>query len=178
MFKSLIKLLLPHSSIDSQQIYLSLKTKNACFKYPELIKDKERRDSMSYCPKCGNKIDVTMTFCPHCGASLKGTTPTKSTPPPQLYQRNEKNEKQEKHERDRHPEKGEKQEKGETGFMGFLIGGLILIIIGIFSILNITNNYLTSGQDLAIMLFIIGIIIIVGAVYVATTARKRFPATS
>ena len=27
---------------------------------------------MSYCPKCGNKVEETMVFCPHCGTSLKG----------------------------------------------------------------------------------------------------------
>ena len=26
---------------------------------------------MSYCPKCGNKIDESMAFCPRCGA-IKG----------------------------------------------------------------------------------------------------------
>ena len=33
---------------------------------------------MSYCPKCGNKVDETMAFCPRCGASLKAA-PHRST---------------------------------------------------------------------------------------------------
>jgi hypothetical protein len=133
---------------------------------------------MSYCPKCGNKIDETMVFCPRCGASLKGTQ-TGQPVPPQPYRRNEKSEKNEKQEkqksRDR-PEKGEKQEKGETGFIGFLIGGLILITFGLFSVLQLSGYFVTdSGQSWAIMLLIIGVIIIIGAIYIALVARKRSP---
>jgi len=125
-----------------------------------MINHSEGRDGMSYCPRCGNKVDETMVFCPKCGASLKGEAPSQ-TPPAPIYQRNEK---------------AEKHEKSEHGFIGYLIGGLILITIGVFAILDLTNSSLTSGQDLAIMLFIIGIIIIIGAVYVALTSRGHFPA--
>ena len=133
---------------------------------------------MSFCPKCGNKVDETMVFCPRCGASLKGTT-TGQPVPPQTYRRNEKSEKNEKQEkqtsRDR-PEKGEKQEKGETGFIGFLIGGLILITFGLFSVLQLSGYFAAdSGQSWAIMLLIIGVIIIIGAIYIALVARKRSP---
>ena len=101
---------------------------------------------MSYCPKCGNKVDETMVFCPRCGASLKSTQ-TGQPVPTQPYRRNEKSEKNEKQEkqtsRDR-PEKGEKQEKGETGFIGFLIGGLILITFGLFSVLQLSGYFAYS----------------------------------
>ena len=120
---------------------------------------------MSYCPKCGNKIDETMTFCPRCGTSLKGATPSQPAPA-QPYRRNEKaekNEKREKQEKNEHPEKGEKQEKGEYGFVGFLIGGLVLIVLGLFSLLRF-SGYFTDGQSWAIMLLIIGIVIIGGAI--------------
>jgi hypothetical protein len=134
---------------------------------------------MSYCPKCGNKVDENMVFCPHCGASLKGS-PTLGPSPVYQYQRrqekSEKNEKREKQEKDnRGSEKGEKQEKGEYGFVGFLIGGLVLITIGFFSLLQITSRTLTSGGDFAIMLLIIGIIIIIGAIYVTMVARRHSP---
>ena len=131
---------------------------------------------MSYCPKCGNKVDETMTFCPRCGATLKGATPSQAAPAEsyQRYEKAEKNEKQEKQEKHEHPEKGEKQEKGEYGFVGFLIGGLVLIVLGLFSLLRF-SGYFTDGQGWAIMLLLIGIIIIVGAVYVAVISRKRFP---
>ena len=125
---------------------------------------------MSYCPKCGNKVDETMTFCPRCGASLKGT-PTTQTPPSQPYRQEkaEKNEKQEKN------QQTEKQEKTERGFVGYLIGGLILITLGVFALLQLSGGYFSSGQGLAIMLFIIGIIVIAGAIYVALSSRKHFP---
>ena len=134
---------------------------------------------MSYCPKCGNKVDETMVFCPHCGASLKGT-PTGQPAPAQPYRRrdekSEKNEKQEKQRNRDRPEKGEKQEKGEHGFIGYLIGGLILITFGLFSVLQLSGYFGTdSGQSWAIMLLIIGVIIIFGAIYVAMVARKRSP---
>ena len=130
---------------------------------------------MSYCPKCGNKIDDTMTFCPKCGASLKGAAPVQQ-PPTQSYPK--KGEKSEKNEKEEKNEDREKQEKGERGFIGYLIGGLILITLGLFSILQISGYFTAdSGQNWAIMLLVIGIIIIGGAIYVALTARKRMPAS-
>ena len=137
---------------------------------------------MSYCPKCGNKIDETMTFCPRCGASLKGTPtgqPAPAQPYPRRDEKSEKNEKQEKQEKRDHPEKSEKQEKGEQGFIGYLIGGLILITLGLFSVLQLSGYFTAdSGQSWAIMLLIIGVIIIIGAIYVALVARKRSPQPS
>jgi hypothetical protein len=132
---------------------------------------------MSYCPKCGNQVDDTMTFCPRCGASLRGAT-TSQPPPAQPYVRkDEKSEKNEKNEKQEKNEDREKQEKGERGFIGYLIGGLILITLGIFSILQFSNYFrVDSGQTWAIMLLIIGIIIIGGAIYIAVIARKRMPA--
>jgi hypothetical protein len=134
---------------------------------------------MSYCPNCGNKIDENMVFCPRCGASLKSASPGQP-PPAQSYpyyrrkdEKSEKNEKQEKHSRDQ-SEKGEKNEKGEAGFIGYLIGGLILITLGLFSVLQLTG-FFADGSTWAIMLVIIGIIIIFGAIYVALIARKRTP---
>ncbi len=129
---------------------------------------------MSYCPKCGNKIDDTMTFCPNCGASLKGAAPV---PPPPTQPYPKKGEKSEKNEKEEKNEDREKQEKGERGFIGYLIGGLILITLGLFSILQISGYFTAdSGQSWAIMLLVIGIIIIGGAIYVALIARKRMPA--
>lgn len=126
---------------------------------------------MSYCPKCGNPVDESMTFCPRCGNSLKGVPPPVAPAQP-YHRRDEKGEKNEKNEKN---ENREKQEKGERGFVGFLIGGLILITFGLFSVLQLSNALPDSGQNWAIMLLIIGVIIIVGAVYVATTARKHTP---
>ncbi len=131
---------------------------------------------MSYCPKCGNKIEETITFCPRCGASLKGVPPPAQGAPAQPYPRNEKSEKNEKNEKNEKHESREKQEKGERGFVAYLIGGLILITLGLFSVLNLSNYFTNSGQSWALMLLIIGVNIIVGANYVAMTARHRTPA--
>jgi rRNA maturation protein Nop10 len=128
---------------------------------------------MSFCPKCGNKVDENMVFCPHCGTSLKAAPPSPPAPVQPYRRKDEKSEKNEKQEKQ---EKGERQEKGETGFIGYLIGGLILITFGLFSVLQLSGFFtVDSGQSWAIMLLIIGIIIIFGAIYVAMGARKRSP---
>ena len=132
---------------------------------------------MSYCPKCGNKVDETMVFCPRCGASLKGAAPSQAAPASVYRRRDEKSEKNEKQEKNQQPEKGEKQEKGEHGFVGFLIGGLILITIGLFTLLHL-SGYFPSDGSWAVMLLVIGIIIIVAAIYLATMARKHYPTPS
>lgn len=131
---------------------------------------------MSYCPKCGNRVDETMAFCPRCGASLKPVPPPteQPVPPPQYTRRNEKSEKNEKQEKNEPRQRGEKQEKGEYGFVGYLIGGLVLITFGLFSVLRFSSIY-TDANGWALMLLVIGIIIIIGAVYVALVARKHSP---
>jgi hypothetical protein len=130
---------------------------------------------MSYCPKCGNKVDETMTFCPRCGASLKMEPTARPAPPPPTYQRrNEKAEKGEKHEKNE-PEKGEKHEKGEFGFIGWLIGGIIVIVIGLIAYFN-AIGYISGPIQGAVMLLIVGIAIIIVAVWLSMTARRRSPA--
>ena len=124
---------------------------------------------MSYCPKCGNKVDDTMVFCLRCGAPLKGVPagqPASSQPYPR------RNEKQEKR---TNPEKPEKRERG---FIGFLIGGLVLITFGLFSVLQISGYFKDTAQSWAFMLVIIGIIIIIGAIYAVIVARKHSPKPS
>lgn len=126
---------------------------------------------MSYCPKCGHKVDETMTFCPNCGASLKIETATRPIVPPPTYRRNEKSEKQEKNQQN---EKGEKHEKGEFGFIGWLIGGIIVIAIGLFAFAS-SLGYITSPVENALVLLVIGIAIILVAVWVSMRARSRNP---
>ncbi len=129
---------------------------------------------MSYCPKCGNKVDETMTFCPNCGTSLKITT-SQSAPPPQPYPRY-RNEKQEKHEKQ---EKGEKHEKGQGGMLVWLIAGLVLVFFGVIAYTNVVYNWVPSGPLAgAFWLVVIGIIIIVVGIYFATRARQHFPETT
>jgi hypothetical protein len=134
---------------------------------------------MSYCPKCGNKVEENMAFCPRCGAPLKMEAAAQAAPvqAAPTRQRGEKSEKQEKHEK-QEPEKGEKHEKGGYGFVGWLVGGLILITIGFVAIINITTDWFRSGVAAALVLLVIGIIIIIAALYFTTTARKRSPSPS
>jgi uncharacterized membrane protein YvbJ len=120
---------------------------------------------MPSCPKCGNHIEETMAFCPTCGTALKITTPSQAEP------ESKKQEKQENHE---NPANLEIQQKNQDGVINYLVTGLVLITVGVFAILDLTSRFLTSGQDIAIMLIIIGIITITGAVYVITPIEKYF----
>jgi hypothetical protein len=129
---------------------------------------------MVYCPKCGNEVDEAMAFCPRCGAPLKAA-PVQEAPVLQRSEKAEKGEKQEKQEK-QEPEKGEKHEKGQYGFVGWLVGGLILIIIGFFALLQI-SNIISSGIMWAVVLLVLGVIVIITAVYFASMARKRYPPT-
>jgi len=116
---------------------------------------------MSYCPKCGAKVEEEMTFCPKCGAPLKAERPQ------EWRRRAEKGEKAEKHEKG---EKAEKYEKREFGFIGPLIGGLILIFLGLTFYLQLLG-YRVWEIAWAFFFIIIGIIIIIGTIY----ATRRHP---
>jgi len=153
----------------------------AYFKYLFINRRMEKGERMSYCPKCGNKVEENMTFCPRCGAPLKAEAPVQAAPAPapqrgEKAEKGEKQEKPEKHEK-QEPEKGEKHEKGEYGFIGWLIGGVILILIGFFALLQFAG-YLASGMGWAFVLLIIGVVIIIAAVYLTTMARRRYPPPS
>ncbi len=129
---------------------------------------------MSFCPKCGSKIDENMMFCSKCGAALKPTQATTERAPRTVVYRNEKNEKNEKSEKQEKGEKTEKHEKRVHGFMGPLIGGLILILIGLTTYLELVN--MVERRMLGALFFVIvGVAIIIGVAYGATLARKRHP---
>jgi UDP-N-acetylmuramyl pentapeptide phosphotransferase/UDP-N-acetylglucosamine-1-phosphate transferase len=130
---------------------------------------------MSYCPKCGSKVDEEMTFCPKCGASLKVERVTPATPGTATvtYRRDEKAEKEEKSEKH---EKGEKHEKREHGFMGPLIGGVILMFIGFALYLRIARPD-QEGVIWALFFVLIGLLVIVGGIYGAIMASRRHPRT-
>jgi uncharacterized membrane protein YvbJ len=121
---------------------------------------------MSYCPKCGSKIEEEMSFCPKCGAPLK--VQQASVEARTTYRREEKAEKGEKN------EKTEKREKREYGFLAPLIGGLVLIFIGVASYLEITRAY-DSRVIWALFFVLIGVLIIVAAIYGYSMAARRHP---
>jgi hypothetical protein len=134
---------------------------------------------MPYCPKCGNEVQENMAFCPRCGAPLKMEAPPPQpapVPAPQRVEKGEKGEKQEKQEK-HEPEKGEKHEMGQFGFIGLVIGGLVLIILGFFAYLRV-SNVVTDSMGGALTLLVIGLIVIVVGIYVASMARRRYPSTA
>jgi len=137
---------------------------------------------MPYCPKCGNEVQENMAFCPRCGAPLKLEAPPVQpapAPAPKRVEKAEKGEKQEKQEKqEKHePEKGEKREMNQFGFIGLVIGGLVLIILGFFWYLT-ASEIIRQPIGNALALLIIGLIIIVVGIYVASMARRRYPSTA
>jgi uncharacterized membrane protein YvbJ len=126
---------------------------------------------MSYCPKCGAKVTEEMSFCPKCGAPLEAAQ-APAEPRLREYRRGEKSEKGEKAEK---REKSEKTEKHELGFLGPLIGGLILIFLGIAAFIGVSYPHYGLRTFLAFFLLLIGVIVIVAAIYGAFVLRKRHP---
>jgi len=134
---------------------------------------------MQYCSKCGSKVDEEMSFCPKCGAALRVEQPVVEAVPPAPYrgekaEKGEKQEKREKEERQEKKEKTEKHEKREYGYIGPLIGGLILIALGFMFYISLTQ-IVAPGALWAFFFIVIGIIIIIAAIYATMIARKRQP---
>ncbi len=107
-----------------------------------------------------------MKYCPKCGAPVGAETVTR-----ERYERREKQEKQEKGEKREKQEKGEKQ---ETSVLWALVAGLILIALGAVSVLTTFFGLggLPSG---AVFLFVVGVVIILVAIYSAVRAGRRSP---
>lgn len=133
---------------------------------------------MSYCPRCGNKIDQDMAFCPKCGAALKGSQAQTQAPlpptPPTYRRRDEKGEKEEK------GEKGEKREKREHPYIGPLIGGLVVLFLGIIFFLQAADIITAPNERYvgALIFIVIGVIIILAAIYGAIVMGRRYPRTA
>jgi len=154
---------------------------------------------MSFCPKCGAKVDEEMAFCPKCGAPLKVEQPQdlKETGKEfgegmrehgrelrermreerrQLREQRRRDEKAEKDEKGEKNEQPEKYEKREFSFVGPLIGGLVLLFLGLMFYVQLTG-YLKPEIVWALMFVTIGAIIIVAVIYGATMAARRHPRT-
>jgi len=131
---------------------------------------------MSYCPKCGSKVREEMKFCPKCGAPLKVEVapPEAVSPPPYRAEKAEKREKEEKEERPEKMEKGERYEMRQFAWIGPFAGGLILIFLGLAFYLTLTASLRLETAG-ALFFVLIGVVIIVGAIYAATVATRRHP---
>ena len=130
---------------------------------------------MPFCPKCGAEVHEEMAFCPKCGAALKAEMPPAEAVGPERYRREkeekaEKAEKAEKREKEEKWERPEKHEKREVSAIGPLVGGLFLIFLGLALYLQVMGYPLWEFAG-ALFLVIIGIIIIIAAIY----AARRFP---
>lgn len=130
---------------------------------------------MAHCPKCGTEVSEEMVFCPKCGAALKAEGAREQR---REYRRDEKAEKAEKEEKEEKHEKGEKYEKREVGVVGPLIGafigGFALILFGLMLYLHF-HGYRILEFGWAAFLVIIGLAIIIGALYATGVAKKRHP---
>jgi hypothetical protein len=104
-----------------------------------------------------------MEYCPKCGAPLRAESAPRAA-----------QEKQEKHEKREKEEKTEKHEKGEAGRFWMLIGGLILVALGGLSLATALFG-LPEPYRGALFLVIVGLLIIVFAIYGATRASRRHP---
>ncbi len=124
-----------------------------------------------------------MSFCPKCGAALKGesaqaTAPPTSTPTsqPPVQMTREKQEKQEKQEKGEKHEKGETREKAQFSFIAPIIAGVVILFFALLAFLAIAYPGVNVYYG-PFVLVIIGIGIIIGAIYGATMARRRYPRT-
>ena len=99
-----------------------------------------------------------MDFCPSCGTQLKDAPPNEAVP-------------EQKQEEQKIPAKPAKVGKLRREFYKYLVTGVILLTIGVFAILQLSNPMMNLTQNLTIMLIMIGVIIIVSAVYVAMSGR-------
>ena len=129
---------------------------------------------MPYCLKCGTKVDDTNTFCPSCGTRLKDPpAATAASPVPNPEVKPEEKKEPEKPKETQEPPLLKKPQRPDHGFIKYLAAGLILVTLGVSMILELTNPELATGEYLAIMLFIIGMIVILSAVYAAFSGRKH-----
>lgn len=139
---------------------------------------------MANCPKCGAKVTEAMSFCPNCGSSLKAAAPPAQVPAPapapapapqpRRAEKQEKGEKGEKQEKGEKGEKGEKQEKRGIGPIGAVIGGAVLIVLGLLFYLRLSLN-ITEQMAWAYFFVIVGVVVILAAIYGTMTASRRHP---
>ena len=134
---------------------------------------------MPNCPKCGADVEDGMAFCPKCGAALKPAEEAdwrQEMRQKRREWREQRRKWREERRAARRGEKSEKTEKHEHPVIGTLIAGSILILLGVLVYFTSTAT-LTSELAGAYFFIIVGIIILVLAVYAALLAARRHPRT-
>ncbi len=140
---------------------------------------------MPNCPKCGARVTEAMSYCPSCGTSLKAppapaVAPAPAAPapapPPRREEKAEKREKEEKGEKREKTEKGEKHEKQTFGPIGPIVGGIALVAIGVLFFLSLQPG-INQPMLWAYFFVIIGIVVILAAIYGTMIASRRHPPT-
>ena len=107
---------------------------------------------MVYCPKCGTKNEDTADFCANCGANLQtGTVTTRQ------YERR----------------KAEQECFGlpHGGAIAGIIIGLIILLWGVYMILQQTGVITGNVNFWVILIIIFGVLMIAGAIYQMTHRR-------
>jgi uncharacterized membrane protein YvbJ len=109
---------------------------------------------MVYCPKCGTKNEDTADFCVKCGANLQtGTVASRR------YERR----------------KAEQECFGlpHGGAIAGIVFGVIILIFGIFLLLQQTGVIVEANFPWYILIIVFGILIVAGAIYGTTRSRTN-----
>jgi hypothetical protein len=147
--------------------------------------NKAKVKSVPNCPKCGSETSAEMAFCPKCGAPLKVQQPTDLREEMRERRREWRERRRELREQRRQAEKREKTEKNEKyekretylpSFIGPLIGGVVVLFLGLVFYFTIAGSYQAEVVGAAFFV-IVGLIVIAAAIYAATAATRRHPAT-
>jgi len=120
---------------------------------------------MPHCSKCGKEVAERDNFCPNCGANLAREALSTRTTGKESFEKEEKAEKSEKE---------EKREKEGASPAAALIGGVILVFIGVTYYLS-AAGLITLRYFWPYLLLLVGLIIVIAAVYAGITASKRNP---